>query len=179
MPFHNLYYGDAFFLISKSATEYSLPVTPGHYVRAALDLLRANVDSDAVQVVQRQLHGWLWSPGFVVRPEVRLLAWALHLVKLLALITTGWTVLRWAIGRRPETPAALGVIAVAALLAHLPMLFTVTTHYRYAMLAWDLSLVVLIGQIAGFWRTRERAIRDIPAGHPHGEDGRLAVGHAS
>lgn len=180
MPFHNWYYGDAFYLIASSATQFSLPVTPGHYVRAALDLLSGNIDSDVIGVVQRQLHGWLWSPGFVIRPEVSLLAWALHFVKLLALIITPWTVLRWAMGRRRETPAALGVIAVAALLAHLPMLFTVTTHYRYAMLAWDLSLVVLIGQIAEFWRTRERAAaRGIPADHPHGEDGRLAVGHTT
>ena len=182
MPFHNWYYGDAFVLIASSATQFSLPVTPAHYVRAALDLLRANFDSDVIGDVQRQLHGWLWSPGFVIRAEVSLLAWALHLVKLLALIITAWTVLRWAIGRRAETgtPAVLGVIAVAALLAHLPMLFAVMTHYRYAMLAWDLSLVVLIGQIAEFWRTRERAAaRGISADRPHGEDGHLAVGHTA
>lgn len=180
MPFHNWYYGDAFYLIASSATQFSLPVTPGHYARAAVDLLRANFDSDVVQVVRRQLQGWLWSPGFVIRPEVALFAWTLHLVKLLALITAGWTVVRWAIGRRPETPAALSVVAVTALLAHLPMLFAVMTHYRYAMLAWDLSLVVLIGRIAEFWRTRERAAaRGISADRPHGEDGRFAVGHTS
>jgi hypothetical protein len=29
------------------------------------------------------------------------------------------------------------------------MLFIFSTHYRYAMTAWDLSLVVLLGWLAG------------------------------
>ena len=180
MPFHNWYYGDAFFLISSSGTSAALALGPGDYVRATSDVFTTNFDSDVIDRVQRQLYGWLWSPGFVIRSEVRLLAWVLHLVKLFALVTTGWTVLRWAIGRRGETSRSLGVIAVAALLAHLPMLFAIMTHYRYAMLAWDLSLIVLIGQIAAFWRIREHAANPgVPVGHPHGENGHLAVGHTA
>jgi hypothetical protein len=35
-------------------------------------------------------------------------------------------------------------MAVAALLAHVPMLFIWETPARYAMLAWDLCLLVLV-----------------------------------
>ena len=147
MPFHNWHYGHRFFLIARSATEYSLPITPSHYLTAASDILRSDFDSATVVLVSQQLRGWLWQPGFVIRPELRTLAWALHLLKLAALAVTCWTVVLWAIGRLRDR-RALGVIAVAALLAHVPMLFTYSTHYRYAMLGWDLSLVVLVGWVA-------------------------------
>ena len=179
MPFHNWYYGHEFFLIAKSGTAYSLVLRPGDYASAAWDVLRGDFHTKTVDLVLQQLHGWLWEPGFVIRPELMRLAWALHFVKLLALAVTCWTVVRWSIGRLADRPA-LGVIAVAALLAHAPMMFTVTTHYRYAMLGWDLSLVVLIGSIATAWRRRERAPLDgIPAGHQQQGDPPLAVGHAS
>lgn len=68
----------------------------------------------------------------------------MHYVKLAGLIVTCWVALAWVLsgGRRGERDIA--VIAVAAILAHVPMLFIFATHYRYAMLAWDLSLVVLV-----------------------------------
>lgn len=150
MPFHNWYYGHEFFLIARSGTSYSLALRPSHYLSAASDMLRGHFDTDAAGIVLRQLHGWLWDPGFVIRPELTAVAWALHILKIVALLVTCWTVARWAIGRLVDRPG-LGVIAVAALLAHAPMLFTVTTAYRYAMLGWDLSLVVLIGWIAALW----------------------------
>ena len=147
MPFHNWYYGGKFYLISESGTSYSLALRPAHYINAAADAVRGEFGSEAVTIASRQLRGWLWDPGFLVRPQLRPVAWALHLVKLAALLVTCWVALRWRLGRMKDAPL-LGVIAIAALLAHGPMLFTYTTHFRYAMLGWDLSLVVLIGWVA-------------------------------
>jgi hypothetical protein len=49
---------------------------------------------------------------------------------------------------RFETDSDIAVVAVAAVCAHIPMLFIFTTHYRYAMLGWDLAIVVLIASVA-------------------------------
>lgn len=142
MPFHNWYYGGEFYLISASGSSYSLSLGVGDYVVALGDILRGRLDSEAVAVISEQLKGWLWDPGFLVRPGLWPLAWAAHAVKLLALIVTCWVVVRWVAGRLLGTD--LAVVAVAAVTLHIPMLFTYTTHYRYAMLGWDLALVVLI-----------------------------------
>ena len=147
MPFHNWYYGDAFYLISESGASVSVPLGPRDYVTAAEDLLRGDARTEAVAATAKQLTGWLWNPGLVVTERVIPLAWASHLVKLLALIVTAVVGLRWAFGRLPGRDA-VGVVAVAALCAHVPMLFIFSTHYRYAMLGWDLSLVVLIATLA-------------------------------
>jgi hypothetical protein len=66
-----------------------------------------------------------------------------HGFKLLALAVTCRVVVRWAVsGFIKETD--LAVVAVASLCAHLPMLFLFSTSDRYAMLGWDLALVVLL-----------------------------------
>jgi hypothetical protein len=64
--------------------------------------------------------------------------------------------MRWVVGRL-KTGSALGVVAVASLCAHLPMLFIFTTNYRYAMLGWDLSIVVLV-----VWLYQMRSASEVP-----------------
>jgi len=156
MPFHNWFYGGEFYWIARSGMAYSLPLGVGDYVSAIGDVMRGRMDSDAVAVTSQQLRGWLWNPGFSFRPALRPLAWAALGIKLLALGVTCSVVLRWVAGRfRRGTDAA--VVAVAAICAHVPMLFTYTTHYRYAMLGWDLCLVVAI-----VWFVRPRR----PSGSP-------------
>jgi hypothetical protein len=55
--------------------------------------------------------------------------------------------MRWA-ARRFQGDSDIAVIAVAAICAHIPMLFIFATHYRYAMLGWDLGIIVLIASAA-------------------------------
>lgn len=178
MPFHNWYYGGEFYFISGSGTSYALSLRPADYLSALRDVIGGRLHTEAVTVTSRQLAGWLWDPGFVVRPELRAVAWALHAVKLLALGITGWVAVRWLAGRC-ATNTSVAVVAVAALCAHAPMLFTYTTHYRYAMLGWDLSLIVLIVWAVGVLRlgdARER--HGIPSDRQSKGNGTVAMGHA-
>jgi hypothetical protein len=158
MPLHNWYYGGEFYLISESGRTYALSLGVGDYVSAFGDLLRGRADTDAVILTSEQLKGWLWDPGFLVRPELQSLAWAAHGIKLLALTVTCWVVFRGIVGVLAKE-TALAIVAMAAICAHVPMLFTYTTHYRYAMLGWDLSLVVLIVWLA-------RLSRRMPKSNP-------------
>ncbi len=96
-----------------------------------------------------------------VRPGLRPLAWALHGIKLLALMVTCWAVLRWVVSGFVKG-TDLAVVAVAAICAHIPMLFIFSTHYRYAMLGWDLSLMVLI-----VWFARRESIVIANRGRDH------------
>ncbi len=143
LPFHNWFYGGGFYLISQSGATVSVPLGVHDYVTAASDLLHGRVASPSIAVTSHQLQGWLWNPGFLVREALLPLAWALHLVALLGLLVSVWVAARWAAtGFTRGTDIA--VVAVASLCAHLPMFFIFSTHFRYAMLGWDLNLVVLL-----------------------------------
>jgi hypothetical protein len=147
MPLHNWSYGHEFYLISKAGATVSIPLGVADYVSALGDLTRGQPHSAAVAVTAQQINGWLWNPGLLVRPELRPIAWFMHAIKLMALVVSGLVALRWA-ARRFETDSDIAVVAVAAICAHVPMLFIFTTHYRYAMLGWDLAIVVLIASVA-------------------------------
>ena len=147
LPFHNWYYGGGFYLISQSGATVSVPLGPGDYVRAVGELVRGRLDSPVVTVTSRQIHGWLWNPGFLVRDALLPVAWAFHGLKLFALLVSCGVAFRWMTGRF-SGGTDLAVVAVASLCAHLPMLFIFSTHYRYVMLAWDLNLIVLFVWLA-------------------------------
>jgi hypothetical protein len=149
MPFHNWYYGGEFHLISKSGDSVSLLLGPGDYLTAARHLLLGNLETKKVSAVSNQIMGWLFAYGLIMRPQLQPLAWGMHGVKLVALAATCVVAVRWIISRRRDQHA-LGVMAVAAMLAHLPMLFVFTTNARYAALGWDLSLLVLIVSVSRF-----------------------------
>jgi hypothetical protein len=89
------------------------------------------------------LRGWLGERGFIARDRYAPLAWPAHALKLLSLVVTV-AVAAGALGGVHQSRSPLRVIAGAAIAAHLPMLFIFDTHYRYAMLGWDLSLLVAI-----------------------------------
>jgi hypothetical protein len=55
------------------------------------------------------------------------------------------------------------VLAVAALMAHVPMLFVFNTIYRYAALAWDLTLLVMIVVVARSALIRRQSRAILPA----------------
>ncbi|HEY3044888.1 MAG TPA: hypothetical protein VGJ39_12725 [Vicinamibacterales bacterium] len=147
MPFHNWYYGREFYLISKSGATVSVPLGIRDYTSAVGDLLRGRRHTAAMDLTSQQVKGWLWDPGLLVRPGLTPAGWAFHGVKLLALVTTCWVAMRWVAGRF-RTRTDLAIVAVTAIFALIPMLFIFSTHYRYAMLGWDLSLVVLMVSLA-------------------------------
>ena len=65
----------------------------------------------------------------------------------------------------------LAVVAVAALCAHIPMLFIFSTYYRYAMLAWDLNLIVLLVCLARHEVLNPRSHSDFGDGFARGHAG--------
>ena len=143
MPFHNWYYGGEFYLISRSGSAIVVTLGLGDYGSAILDVLQGHIHTHVTDVVAAQLRGWLYGPGFIYREWFTPLAWPVHAFKLLALVATCWVAVRWAVsGFVKETD--LAVVAVASLCAHIPMLFVYATFDRYAMLGWDLALIVLI-----------------------------------
>jgi hypothetical protein len=146
MPFHNWHYGGQFHLVSAS-TDLAVPVRPGDYAAALADVARGRWDSSEVALVTPRLRGWLWGPGFYYDGSWIPYAWAAHVAKLVSLIATLYVAIRWVI-RRASPDTALAVVAIASICAHVPMLFIFSSNYRFAMLGWDLSLVVLIVALA-------------------------------
>jgi hypothetical protein len=99
--------------------------------------------------IGHQFKGWLWVPGLVIRREVLPVAWAMQVIKLFALFTVVWVLVRWSLsGFRKGTD--LAVVSGASIGALIPMLFVFSPIYRYAMLGWDLALIVLIVSVARF-----------------------------
>lgn len=150
MPFHNWFYGGEFYLISKSGSTISVPLGVGDYWSALGDVLRGRFADGKVPVIAEQLKGWLFGASdvgltYVIKQKLipMPLAWAFHGVKLLALVVTCWVILRWGTGGF-KRGTDLAMVAIAAVCALIPLMFIFSTHYRYAMLGWDLCLVVLI-----------------------------------
>jgi hypothetical protein len=153
MPLHNVVYGHEFHLISKSGATVSVPLGLADYRDAFVDLLRGRTASPAVTTTTAQITGWLSALGLVMRPELRPLALAAHVLKLVALVVTAWVALVSWTARTPRE-RALAVVAWASLCAHVPMLFIFTTNYRYAMLGFDLSMIVLAAWVVGLIHAR-------------------------
>lgn len=143
MPFHNWYYGGEFFLISRSGASISVSLGPRDYLAAAADVLQGSTATPAVTQTSAQLAGWLWGPIFVYEESWQPLMRAVNVVNLLSLVVCAW--IMWRAIRRPRTAdLELTFLAGAALWAHVPMLFIFSTYYRFSMLAWDLSMMVLL-----------------------------------
>jgi hypothetical protein len=178
MPFHNWYYGGELYLISKSGT-LVVPLGAGDYLLAAGDILQGQLRTARTAAVAAQFRGWLADPGPLFFESSPLAGSILYAAHLLGLGLAGWTAAQWLTRGAAKRPA-LSVIAVAALLAHAPMLFIFDTDYRYAMLGWLLSLIVLAGWFGEGWRRSERAALDgVPAHHRTQGDRPVPVGHAS
>lgn len=180
MPAHNWYYGGELYLVSKSGLTVATPIGPGLYGAAALDAVAGRLQSAELTQAVAQLKGALFSGPFrAVGGES--LASVAHAIRLSGLAAAVVLALRWGWGRLRGSPVP-GVIAVAALAAHVPMLFVFATYDRYAVLGWDLSLLAAIAALAHIWRpvdgcrARERdehSTYTVPA-----RDGHLAVDHA-
>ena len=93
----------------------------------------------------------------MIRDSLAPMAWALHVVRLFGLVITCGVAMAW-VASRFSRDTALAVVAVAAICAHLPMLVVFNTRDRYAMLAWDLTMFVLIVWLARL--VNPRMLRD-------------------
>lgn len=140
IPLHNWYYGSAFYLISKSGATVSITLSTYDYFYAFVHTLAGQSESMEVKKVREQLHGWLLNPGFVPYPAFFFAALVAQAAKLISLVLCVWI----AISVRTQGAQALWLIAITALAAQAPMLFIFTTHYRYAMLGWDLALIATL-----------------------------------
>ena len=127
-----------------------MPLGVGDYFSALGDVLCGRFEEGKTPVIAEQLRGWLFDVSYarlsyVIKEKLVLipLAWAFHGVKLLALMVACWVIFHWGTGGF-KRGTDLAVVAVAAVCAHIPMMFIFSTHYRYAMLGWDLCLVVLV-----------------------------------
>ena len=153
MPFHNWYYGNEFYLISKSGTSVSLGLSVSDYYSALIGLLQGDgLENSAVLRVGAQLGGWLFNLGFVPHEALRGLAMTMQGIKIVSLVACGVVVVRALSSRKIGSARGLTVIAVTALCAHFPMLIIFSTHHRYAMLGWDLSLIVLFLLLLTAWQ---------------------------
>ena len=167
LPFHNWFYGGEFYLMSGSRA-IAAPLGPGDYIAAFRDLWQGRLDTPAVALTSHQLHGWLLNPGFLVREALLPLAWGLHVIVLAAFAIACWVALRWA-KNGFEKGTDLAVVAIASICAHVPMLFLFSTHFRYAMLAWDLNLIVLIVWSGRFLAARATQRPSVPLASIHAE----------
>jgi hypothetical protein len=119
-----------------------VPLGVRDYWSAAASALQGQFQSGSVTATSQQVKGWLAGPGFSYTEWLRPLAWVAHAVKLFSLLVTCWLTVRWA-ARGFSQGTALAVVAMASICMHIPMLFIFKPDYRYAMLAWDQSLMVL------------------------------------
>jgi len=149
MPFHNWFYGGEFYLISKSGTSVTITISIMDYWYALSDIVSGNFNTDVVSVITNQLSGWLLDPGLVVHHYLFPVAWGLLMLKLFALIVMVWFVIKW-IFKPSYQDEKLFIIGVASILALVPMLVIFNTHYRYAMLGWDLSLMMFLVFVVRF-----------------------------
>jgi hypothetical protein len=159
MPLHNWFYGGEFYLISKSGATLSVPLGVGDYISALGDVARGT-ESPARTVTAAQLHGWLGGPAYSAYRGAIPWAATAQTINLIALGLVCWLALRWLFGGLREQPA-LGVIAVAALCAHIPMLFIFNTSPRYAVIGWDLCLMLFIASLVR-WPLLVRDVAGVP-----------------
>lgn len=150
MPIHNLYFGDQFYLISKSGATVSVTLSPMTYLHALGEWLTGHGQGTHLSPAIYQVKGWLWTPPVQQFPLHR----GISLFLLLRLLTFFITL--YALFISPKRIPCLALLAWVALAAHLPMLFVFATPLRYDLLGWDLSMIVAIMLAA--YLTRHRSL---------------------
>ncbi len=173
MPLHNWYYGGEFILLSKSgSTSAAMAFGVGDYVRALGELVTGRIgEGSTFAVLFAKLRLWLFDPGANLHTSLGTVTRWLHPVKLFALAVTIWVAAR-SLSRRPAAPMGLAIVAMAALLSLVPVLFSSFTTFRYTMFGWDLSLMVTIVWVARSTRFNQlvdRGLRQLePRRQPSG-----------
>lgn len=148
MPFHNIYFGHQFYLISKSGATVSTPLKPFTYLQALSEVIMGHSEGPHLLQAVHQIEGWLWTPPVPQFPfQVGITM--LLTIRLLTLFVTFYALfISW------KKAPNLALVAWIALVAHLPMLFVFATQLRYDLLGWDLSAVVTIMLAAHIFRYR-------------------------
>ena len=147
MPLHNYLYGRVFVLISSSAGSFAVPLSPMTYLRAARELVTGDRLDGQLALATTQVSGWLWTLPRLPIASLKPIADAFMALKLLSLALTFYAAFRY---RRTGGPIL--VLACAALVTHLPMLFVVAGNsFRYAMIGWDLSAILALVLAYDVW----------------------------
>lgn len=152
MPLHNLVYGQAFYLITNS-TGVALTVSTGDYIQAASDFLSGREGSESVAFVSERLRQIFLSPPQIYPSWMDVFAPAGVALRLLALLLVlgGLVRVRW-----KDIPFSL--MAVAMLASFPFLLFIFFPQPRYAMLGWDLAImlgfVIVVRYVLGPWQVR-------------------------
>lgn len=142
VPLHNWYYGGEIVLNTRSE---STSLDRGLVIR----LLTAPRADAAVAAAAEQLSSWVWTPGFAYVPASPPLQWPARGLRLVALAVTAWAAFACTrTRRRRRTSTDLVFVTGAALWAHAAMLVVFGHHQRF-LLAWDLSMIVLIVWLLG------------------------------
>ncbi len=153
MTWHNWYFGHEFFLINGSVGD-ALPISPMTYIQAFREwtagLIHRTGYGQAPHLKQamQQIENWLWTPPiqqFPLHKGVSLLL----LLRLFTLLATFY-----ALFISPKRFPCFALLAWVALAAHIPMLLVFDTKFRYALLGWDLSMIVTIMLAAYIMRHR-------------------------
>jgi hypothetical protein len=151
MPFHNWYYGGEMYLISKSGGTVSLRLNVLDYFIAVTDFYQGNwATGGSLDKVSVQLAGWLFGPSYLPTDMLRPLMTPMQYLKVIALLFS-LSVALYTLLKKSFFQTRIAVIAVTAIMAHVPMLFVFNPHYRYAMLGWDLCLLVLFISFANWY----------------------------
>ena len=145
MPFHNWYYGGEFYLISSSgATPTIMKINVMDSWHAFIDAFSGNFDTQEIALVSSQFKGLILNLGLVVKDVLILPAWGYLVIKLSAFVVMIWMIFRWLFGYSQESGSVLPIIAISSIFALTPIMFTVSTHYRYTMLGWELVILWFI-----------------------------------
>jgi len=156
MPFHNWFYGNDFYLISKSGSTIAITISLQDYWDALVDLVTGKNGSHSLLLAKNQINAWLFDLGLVVKSFLTPVAWWYLFLKLVIFIIMTVFSLHWLIRSDRKKNSDIFVISTLALLSLVPLMVIFSTHYRYALLGWDLiimSFIVLTFRVYGNRKT--------------------------
>ena len=142
MPLHNSIFGYRLVLISASGTTISMSLSPWNYIQGGYELITGQWNGPNLTKTGKQVWDWLRA-----LPELRHFSRAVAVLFTLLRIPTLVVCIFMAFRHRKK-PEVLPVLAEVALAAQIPMLFIFDTQFRYAMLGWDLCIIVILLVIA-------------------------------
>ena len=142
MPLHNYIFGHRLVLISASGTTISLSLSPWNYIQGVYELITGQWNGPNLTKTAKQVWDWLRA-----LPELRHFTRAVAVIFTLLRIPTLFLCVFMAFRYRKK-PEVLPVLSGVALAAQIPILFIFEPQFRYAMLGWDLCIIVTLLAIA-------------------------------
>ena len=156
MALHNYVFGGVFVLFSANVgTAAHTPMQPSAYIEAARELFSADVGGAHVRQGVLQLMHWLAGPS--------------QLFAMIPLHVAAIAILLYGVGCRRGFDPWLRLIALAALVQHVPALFYAPSP-RYYFLAWLLTALVCVAWVKDvglpLLRSRHPLLSQRAADHP-------------